>query len=190
MTFYDGQEDNYEILKSYFCTTDTIKINYLFRDKTIKMNYSKEKELEISKLMIEQALARDEELYEKLYKESKEYFTQTLLTLIPLMMSFVGEVQLLFCLSFILGIIASKNLTESYDKFKELKKFRLYYSMKEELEKEENKNITKIIEFESQYREPIHIGTLNEFSYSDVKKIKKELKRRNNINSQEKMIKQ
>lgn len=67
----------------------------------------------------------------------------------------------------------------SLAKLKELKKFRLYYSIKDELNKLENQDITKIIEAESIYRDPINIGTLDNFSFSEIKLLKKELKRRN-----------
>lgn len=181
MKFYDGKENDREIIKDYSANNQYIKVNYLFDDSSFTYQYSKEKEDEITKQMIEQALKRDEELYDKLYKKTKEYFAQTLLSLITLIMSIKGEIQLTLCLSFIAGLIASMNLTESYEKLKEMKKFRLYHSMKEKLDNPENKDITKIIEFDPMYRDPINMGTLDKFTYNDVKMIKKELKRRNDI---------
>ncbi len=182
MTFYDGKEQNDEIIKDYSISKYDIKVNYLFSERTIP--FKREDEEKIVKIMIEQALERDRELYDKIYKETKEGFIQTLLSLIPFIMSVKGEIQLTLCLSFILGLIASYNFTESYEKLKEMKKFRLYYSLKEELDKRENQDITKIIEFEPYFREPINMGTLDKFSYHDVKLIKKELKKRNNISGQ------
>lgn len=181
MTFYDGKENSRDIIKNYFTNNRYIEINYLFDDRPITYQYTKEKEDEITKQMIEQALKRDEEIYEKIHKEVKVYFTEMLLSLLSVILCLKGNLQLLLCLAFISGLIASINLSESYDKLKEMKKFRLYYSLKEELEKTENKDITKVIEFDPMYREPINIGTLDKFSYHDVKLIKKELKRRNNI---------
>lgn len=181
MTFYDGQEENREIIKSYSANNDYIKVNYLYDDCSITYNYTKEKEAEIINLMIEQALSRDVELYDKVCKETKVYLTQNLLSLLSIILCLKGDLQLLLCIAFIAGVIASMNFSISYEKLQELKKFRLYNSMKEELDKKENKDITKIIEFEPIYREPINIGTLDTFSYSDVKAIKKELKKRNKI---------
>ena len=176
MTFYDGQENNVEILKGYYSTKSHIKVNYLYDDSSYTFNYSKAKENEITNIMIEQALKRDEELYDKIHKDVKLYFTEMLLSLLSVILCLKGDMQLLLCISFIAGAIASMNLSASYEKLKEMKKFRLYHSIKDELEKPENKNITKVIEIDPLYREPIHIGTLDKFSYHDVKMIKKELK--------------
>lgn len=181
MKFYDGKENDREIIKDYSANNQYIKVNYLFDDSSFTYQYSKEKEDEIINLMIEQALARDVELYDKVYKETKVYLSQTLLSIIPIILSLKEDLQLLLCLAFIAGLIATMNLTESYEKLKEMKKFRLYHSMKEELDNPENKDITKIIEFDPVYREQINMGTLDKFTYNDVKMIKKELKRRNDI---------
>lgn len=188
MKFYDGKEENREIIKSYSATTDYIKVNYLYNDSSYTYTYSKAKEEEIINLMIEQALLRDKELFNKVYKKTLIHLSQTLLSIIPVILSLKDELQLLLCLSFVAGLIATMNLTESYEKLKEMKKFRLYNSIKEELDKPENNDITKIIEFDPIYREPINIGTLDKFSYNDVKTIKKELKRRNNITGKEQMV--
>lgn len=181
MQFYDGRENDKELIKDYLVNNDYIKVNYLYNDNPDIFMYTKEKEEEIVNLMIEQALKRDEELYSKIYKETLINLSQTLLSMIPVILSLKNESQLLLCSSFIVGLIATTNLTENYKKLREMKKFRLYNSMKEELGKKENKDITKIIEFDPFYRKPINIGTLDNFSYSNVKSIKKELKRRNNI---------
>lgn len=188
MNFYDGKENNRDIIKNYYRNSDYIKVNYLYNDSSYTYNYSKTKEEEIINLMIEQALKRDEELYDKIYKETKIYLSQTLLSIIPLILCLKEDLQLLLCLTFIAGLISSMNLSESYEKLKEMKKFRLYHSMKKELDKPENLDITKIIEFDPMYREPINIGTLDKFSYNDVKMIKKELKRRNDITNDAKRV--
>jgi len=182
MTFYDGQEDNYDIIKGFEVSKYNIEINYLFHDLPTNLKYSKQLEDDLTKQMIEQALKRDEESFNNIKKEVGIYFTEMLLSLLSLIFCLEGKLQFLFCVSFIAGAVASMHLIESYEKLKEMKKFRLYYSLKEELDKPENNDITKIIEFESFYREPrINIGNLDKFSYGDVKRIKKELKRRNNI---------
>lgn len=188
MNFYDGKENNRDLIKDYSANKDYIKVNYLYDDSSYTYNYSKIKEEEIINLMIEQALKRDEELYDKIYKETKIYLSQTLLSTIPLILCLKEDLQLLLCLTFIAGLISSMNLIETYEKLKEMKKFRLYHSMKKELDKPENLDITKIIEFDPMYREPINIGTLDKFSYNDVKMIKKELKRRNDITNDAKRV--
>lgn len=187
MTFYDGKENNGEIIKDYFANKQYIKVTY-FDDCSFTYPYSKETEEKIIKQMIEQALKRDEELYNYTYKEEKIFFTEMLLSILSYIYSLKGELQLLLCVSFIAGLIASMNLSVSYEKLKEMKKFRLYHSIKEELDKPENQDITKIIEFDPMYREPINIGSLDKFTYGDVKAIKKELKRRNNIMRKEQMV--
>lgn len=181
MTFYDGQEKNTNIIKDYNANNRYIEVNYLFDDSSVIYPYTKDKEEEIIKEMVEQAIKRNNDLYNKINKETKIYLTQNLVNILSIILCVKGDLQFLFCICFLLGLYVFKNLTDNYAKLKELKKFRLYLSMKEELEKPENKDITKIIEFDPLYREPINMGTLDKFTYGEVKSIKKELKRRNNI---------
>ena len=181
MTFYDDKEKKYDIIKNYSANKDYIKVNFLYDDNSITYKYTKEKEEEIINIMIEQALARDVKLYDKVCKESEIYLSQNLLSILSAILCAKGNLQFLFCVAFIIGLVSSYKFTESYAKLKEMKKFRLYHSIKEELDKPENKDITKVIEFDPLYREPINMGTLDKFTYGDVKTIKKELKRRNNI---------
>lgn len=188
MTFYDGEEKNRDIIKNFVINNKYIEVNYLFNDNSIIYNYSKEKENEITRQMIEQMLKRDEELFVTIKKDVKIHSTQMLLNLLSIIFCLKGNLQLLFCLAFLTGIIASINLSESYEKYKEMKKFRLYNSLKEILDKPENADITKIIEYDPLYREPINIGTLDHFTYNDVKLIKKELKKRENIKGKEQII--
>lgn len=179
MTFYDGQEENKNIIKSYFANNQYIGVNYLFDDRPATFQYTKEKESEIINQMMEQALKRDEELFNYTKQLIKIYFAETLLSLLSMIFCLKGNLQFLLCISFIAGLISTLKFSENYEKYKEMKKFRLFNSIKEELEKTENKDITKIIEFEPLYRDPINIGTLDNFTYRDVKAIKKELKKNN-----------
>lgn len=193
MTFYDGKELDEKIIGNYtFFGDDAIRVNYLFTDEVINYYCVKARniEAEISEIMMKQALDRDKELYSSIYKETIKNIIEALSTVIPYTMSRVIGVQFIGCLSFILGLVSLISFSNNYEKLKELKKYRLYFKIKDELEKDENSDITKIIEFDPIYRKPINIGSLDEFTYSDVKKLKKELVKRNSVKLDKNGVKQ
>ena len=66
-------------------------------------------------------------------------------------------------------------------KYKELSKYHNYLSMREELKKPENRDILDIIEFDKIYQKPLNITTVDDYSVTELKILKKEIDRRKNI---------
>ena len=131
--------------------------------------------------MLDQAIKRDNELYYKY----KKYLIGDLMALLITTTSFAfatkGNMQLLACSLFILNIFYLKYVINNISKYNELKKYHIFLEIKDELDKEENKNILDVIEFDKIYQDPkgIKIDNLDNYSSHDISMIKKELKRRN-----------
>lgn len=95
MRFYDGQEENNDIIRNYFSSNKYIKVNYLNNESSITYNYTKEKEDEIINIMIDQAIKRDKDLFKDINSETKIYLTNKLLGLLSVILSFKGKLPLL-----------------------------------------------------------------------------------------------
>ena len=53
--------------------------------------------------------------------------------------------------------------------------------MREELKKPENRDILDIIEFDKIYQKPLNITTVDDYSVTELRILKKEIDRRKNI---------
>lgn len=177
MTFYDGEE-NEKIISEYKINGNYVEIIYLdgsseLVDKTDGIIKEIDNELEIF------AKKRDKDLYKNLEMERNRNLVLFLVSLPLSLMSIKRNILSIILVSLLINCYSFCKYLENNKKLKELKKYRLYLSMMNDLKKDKNKDITKVIEFDSFYREPININTLDEFSLREVKIIKKELKRRN-----------
>lgn len=177
MTFYDGEE-NEKIISEYKINGNYVEIIYLdgsseLVDKTDGIIKEIDNELEIF------AKKRDKDLYKDLEMERNRNLILFLVSLPLCLMSIKRNILSIILVSLLINYYSFYKYLDNNKKIKELKKYRLYLSMMNDLKKDKNQDITKVIEFDSFYREPININTLDEFSLREVKIIKKELKRRN-----------
>lgn len=177
MTFYDGEE-NEKIISGYKINGNYVEIIYLdgsseLVDKTDGIIKEIDNELEIF------AKKRDKDLYKDLEMERNRNLILFLVSLPLCLMSIKRNILSIILVSLLINYYSFYKYLDNNKKIKELKKYRLYLSMMNDLKKDKNQDITKVIEFDSFYREPININTLDEFSLREVKIIKKELKRRN-----------
>lgn len=176
MTFYDGEE-NEKIISGYKISGEYVEIIYLDGSselvyKTDNLIKDIENELEIF------AKKRDKDLYKSIEIEKNRNLILFLVSLPLSLMSIKKNILSIIIVSLLINGYSFCKYLENRNKLKELKKYRLYLGMMNDLKKDENKDITKVIEFDSFYREPININTLDSFSLNDVKVIKKELRRR------------
>lgn len=80
----------------------------------------------------------------------------------------------LACVGFIISLYFIKQFRENSRRLKELKKYKILLENYEEFKKDPN--ISKLVEFEALYREPVNIFTIDKFSLYDMKVMKKGLK--------------
>ena len=182
MKFYDGKTSNDEIIESLKERPYNYEVKFL-HDKNI---YSFSKlDPDSQHLLFEmlcQAKERDEELYNKykgvIYQDIAAY----LAALVGTAFLTNGNSQLLSCFLFMATVYFWYNLKKDIRKKFELKKYHIFLDIRKELQKPENKNILDIIECDKIYQDPrgVTLENLDDYSYFDIKTIKKELKRRNN----------
>ncbi len=180
MRFYDNQEQD-KILGRYKVNGTNYKKYYLDGSRAEYSSFEDNHEEELKKIMLEQSIKRDKELY-KTYKDKLKKDTLELsLILLGLAITSEDNLMFLYCILFILLLIKAKMSIDNLIKYKELNKYHNYLIIKEDLEKEENSNILDIIEFEKIYQIPININTLDDYSDRDIKILKKEIERRKNV---------
>lgn len=175
MTFYDN-ENQENIIEYYKDNKFNFSITYLNGKNQINNNITKE---ELEQTMIVQATNRDKDLFDKVDWDTKKAILAYTSTFIPMILGIKIQLSLLFYVAFINSLICLYDLNKKNKRLSELKKYRLYLKLKQELDKEENCDITKILELDPYLRKEININTLDRFTYGNMKEIKKELKRRN-----------
>jgi len=78
------------------------------------------------------------------------------------------------CIGFILSMYLINNFRKNSRQLKELKKYRILLENYNEFK--DKPNISKLVEAEALYREPVNIFTIDKFSLYDMKVMKKGLK--------------
>lgn len=181
MTFYYGK-DLGKIIKHYSGEAYNYKIKYLDGSE-VGYYCPDEKRGEIlEKIMLTQAENRDKVMFEIMDDSIKLRTLSIITNSIACAFTFNTHLLMLFCLNFILLIFNLKNYIDEKTKLNELKKYRIFLAIQEELKKEENKGITDILSFDKIYQIPIlNINTIDEFSLKDVKKINEELTKRKKL---------
>lgn len=178
MTFYYGKNLD-EIIKNFTNDNYNYNIKYLDDSETTYYCTNEERKKELEFKMLEQAIKRDFIMYEPIETTLSLRFLSLITGSIACAFTFNSQLILLFCINFLLLIYNINKYIEGKNKLNELKKYRLYFEICEELEKEENKGITDILEFDKIYQKPIlNINTIDEFSLKDVKKINDEIIKR------------
>lgn len=179
MKFYDEKEST--TIKSYQTNNKLYEITYLNGECDYYYNSDEKHALEIEEKILKQILKRDEDLYKKVKLENITSTITFLLSLPLTFISFSKNSLILILASLILNAILLKQTITARNRIKELKKYRIFIEIKEELNKKENHNIYDIIEFEKEYQIELNLKTIDKFSYGDVKRLKKELDRRKTI---------
>lgn len=179
MTFYDN-EDLSNIIKEYRFKDNRYIIRYL--DNSVsefvctKDNYNKI----LEEKMYNQAKDRNEKLYNKVKKELYLSLQMGCLSFMSLVFTHKSNILFMDCLIIILLIYSLKEIKNNAKKLHELYKYKLYISIKKDLEKEENKTILDILDYDKFFQNPVlNLSNLDTYSLSDIKTLKKEIDLRN-----------
>lgn len=182
MNFYDGKEE--ETIKEYKKHNNGYyEITYLNGESDYYYNDDPNHEEEIKEKMISQIIKRDLKFYNKC---KIDYIGSTIVFLASLPLSLESlkkDLTIVFIIATIIGAKSLMELCENRKKLKELKKYRMYLEIAEELEKEENKNILDVIEFDKMYQVPLNLNTLDGYKNWEIKTLRKEINRRKQENN-------
>lgn len=177
MTFsYDGT-DLSTIIKKYEQNGSNYSIEYLDGSMNNYVCYNTEEEDNIKKLMIEQLKERQDNInLDELYKLKNIEFLASIIGALGSSVFYNNKEYFLALLTFIFLTVNLKGYRNKNKKVKELKKAKLFLEMIGDLEKVNQSQILKIIEFDNIYQKELNINTLDEFNYYDVKRIYNKLK--------------
>ena len=183
MKYYEGKEN--EAIKEY--TKEETKdgtwyeIIYLNNESDYYPNEDPNHELEIQERIIKQAIERENELLKKYnYKE----IMSSIIFLMSLPTTCIGWTKgplNLLIISGLISLLSGIKLIKTTRRLNDIKKYRMYLDMKDDLKKKENSNIYKLIEHEGCYQIDLDLTTIDKYRYGDVKTLKKEIDRRNNL---------
>lgn len=176
MTFTYIEADLRKIIKSYFRDGCNYEVEYL--DGSIAKYYCSNEleESRLENLMLKQALERQEKVNVKemeVYKELSRIAAY--LSSIACVLS-IEEQKSVFAL--ILGILCISSIKEFREKremLNELKKYQIYIDIMDRIKEVNESELLKCIEFDNYYQIPLNLGTLDNYSLNDIKRIRKTL---------------
>lgn len=180
MNFISKKMDPSETIKKYCKEGDIYFVQYM--DETWNKYFcsSNKEEQRLQKTMLDQALKRqsdfDEEAYDYNFKRNINLINLSVSALS--LSAFVGNNKTFvfyFTLCFIIFNIIRSIINTS--KIRELKKYKLFFELYNELDKINNSKLLKELEFDNFHREKISINTLDNYSYGDIKYLYKSVKK-------------
>ena len=174
MTFCSELQDKNEIIKKAECSNNFYNIDYLDGSCSSFINSDKEFLKQIEDKMINQAIDRDIDEFDMININKCVNLFLSLCTLSFTNVVLNEKLLPLACVGFALTLYCLNNVRKNSKKLNELKKYRILLKNYEEFKN--NPNISEVVEFESLYREPVNIFTIDNFSLSDIKAMKKVLK--------------
>lgn len=179
MNFSYNGADLSKIIRMYKRDQNEYLIEYLDGSFNRYISYKTEEEERIKKQMLEQAKQRAELFdYSFLKFFDNAYFVSSLMSITGLGFSLIkNETDFKFFWSVAL-IISMCKFTHTGKKIQELEKYKLFLELIQELGEEElnSSKYTKCYEFDNLYAKKLDIGSLDSFTYSDIKRIYKKYK--------------
>lgn len=177
MTFtYEGAELS-STLKTYIRTGNEYRVVYLDgAERVYEADYKESARLD--NLLLEQAIKRDNEMQISIIELKKLLLTFSFLFCNSVMaLSIKRKEDIIGLLAFILTVVNLDNISDLLAKIKELKKYKIFMEIMEELKTVNNTELLKCIEIDNFYQIPLSLATLDEYTYGEVKSIQKELTR-------------
>ena len=177
MNFTYNGADLSKIIERFYFNGNMYTVEYLDGSKE-EYDLTKEDQQFIKRIMVLQALKRDKEM--KLSNLKLKNCFDVFLSAI----CFSGVVlsigkQKKEAVPFSVGglIVSLGNVKQNMAKIRELKKYKLFFKLYEDLELINQSKILKYIEFDNMYQTEFDINTLDSYTYGEVKTINKVLKK-------------
>lgn len=177
MTFACLESDISRIIKSFSVDGYNYTIIYLDGSISQYICYNENEKIRLTKIMLEQAIYRQENINEEhLIKIMQTGYANALLSMILGGIYLVNINTIGTIVFMLISLIELRVSIGSHSKLNELKKYKLFLEMAKNLDSINQSRILKCIEFENIYQIPLDITTIDEYSYSDIKRIYKEYK--------------
>ena len=174
MNFVQYGADLSKIIKNYTKTGDMYIVEYFDESYSQYESLDRDEEKRLKTIMINQALERDNSYNIKNVSISNKLnIANSLMSTLLLSYTLYREKQLLSILTIIALTYGLKCLSDNAEKIRELKKYKLFFEMMNDLEIVNNSKVLKAVEFDNIYQMPFDINTLDRYSYNQVKDIYK-----------------
>ena len=177
MNFTHSNADISKTIKNVSYDNYKYSITYLDGSNIEYINYNKNEYDRLKKIMIDQAIERQNNINIDDLRLKKGLSVMSSITILAgyIKVKGIDNSSLTLLLIFLL-LISIYNYKENSKKIKELKKYKLFLEMLDNIDYINNSNILKCIEPENIYQIPLDINTLDRYSYNNIKTIKKKLK--------------
>ena len=182
MNFTYSNADKSKIIKEISHEDCNYMITYLDGKSTQYINYNKNEIERLKNLMIDQAIERQNNinLDNLTLKKGLSIISSVALLEGYIFVNGIDNSKLTLLL-IILLIVCKYIYKENSKRIRELKKYKLFLEMLDDIDYINNSNILKLVEPENIYQIPLDINTLDRYSYGEIKTINKELKKRKQI---------
>lgn len=178
MNFISDKEDLGKIIKKYKVNGNNYHIDYMDGSESNFFCSNENYDKELRDIMIKQAIERQKEFDLKTISKQNLFNTILLLVNLSLMPCFINNNDsTIIALSILILVAIIYKRRKNKKQIKELKKYKMFLEMINDIEYINNAGVLKCIEFENIYQKPFDIDTLDEYSYSDVKTIYKKVKK-------------
>lgn len=177
MNFIANKEDLSKTIKSYKSTGNNYKVVYM--DGSEANFYCSDENFgnQLRETMIKQAIERQKTFNIDFYDKIGSLYTALLMVDLGVLWPTLAYGDAASA-SLVLVALASTTVAsvKVNKKIRELKKYKLFLEMVDDIELINSSDILKSIEFENIYLKPFDIDTLDDYTYGEVKTIHKELK--------------
>ena len=174
MKFYTGPEDLKDVIERYIVIGNDMAVYYLNNRKVSIPNFTEEQREEIKKNNVTTITRKKWKCKSKTIYFTKKFDTAVLTTLVG---SYIanrikfGTMKAYLTIGTIFGTIYLTNrILKEKAIIKEVKKSNLFLNMYEELQTPEGKIAVEELNFDKIYSEELNVNTLDDFSYSEVKR--------------------
>ena len=174
MTFCGDDQNKNEIIEQVKRVNNEYIIYYLDGTKAEPYNSDTEYLNKLEEKMIKQAVEREFNINNLNNIKIKSLILNVLSIILTI--KSIEKAQIIpLLIGLITLVLSSLNFLDTNSKLKEIKKYRILLDNYKEFK--ENPSISKIIEFESTYCDPLDIMSVDRYSLKDVKNMYKELKK-------------
>jgi len=175
MTFCSKEQDERKIITKVEHVNNSYTLHYLDGSESTFINNDKEYLKKLEDIMIEQAKERNKNDYVNTYINKWGSFIVFLASVSLTSECFKKNMLNLACMGFVLSMCLFSEYRKNSKRIKEYKKYKILLENYKEFK--ENPNISKIIEVDAFYRDPVDIFNIDRYSLYDMRLMKKELKK-------------
>ena len=174
MTFCSEEQNKSEIITKVEYNKNYYILHYLDGNIVSFINNDENYLNKLEESIINQAKNRNKNQYTNININKWSYLIMSIINVNITNACIQKNLLNMACIGFIISAYLLINYRKNSQRIKELKKYKILLDNYKEFK--ENSNISKLIVVDALYRKPVNIFTVDEFSLSDMKIMKKGLK--------------